>query len=245
MRNILFAATIAALSTGCGNSEEIWAFFVDAPTDPEDTMTVTHNFNGAIPIDNGTTTTGDWTDTYTEESDPTLMFGQIVRTSGEDDAFLIMGGMAIPGIRSGGAWIFEWNDFEQSTDREQHVAGYYTQTVRDDSTTTTLTMNTSGGTAVGTIETVGTGSVTYTESDTWDANTVGRFSSDIPAGTYLEMSSDGSYVDNDYTLTDCTGGECMLQVTSVTDTSSNFRAERTKFSDEDVMNTVGSATTPN
>lgn len=243
MRKIIFAATMVALATGCSGSEEIWVFYVDGASDPVNTRDITHNFNGAVPINNGTTT-GDWTNTYTQNTSPSIVFGQIVKVSGEDDAFLIMGDNAIPGQKSGGAWIFTWNDVEQTTDRDQHITGFYSEIFRDSTTTTTLTMDLAGGTATGGITTRGSGVTTYRESDTWDPNAVNRFGSEIPAGSYLEDEF-GGYVENAYELTDCTGGECWLTITDTVDVTSNFRAERTKYSEEDAFSSVGSATEPN
>ncbi len=72
---------------------------------------------------------------------------------------------------------------------------------------------------------------------------MGRFGSDINAGSYVEDEF-GGYVENDYTLTDCTGGECFVRITDTVNSTSNFRAERTKYTEEGVFNSVGTATDP-
>ena len=73
MRNIIFSAVLAGLTSGCGSSEEIWAFYINAASDPVNERVVSSNFNGTVPIDNGTTTGGEWTNTYSEESSPSTI----------------------------------------------------------------------------------------------------------------------------------------------------------------------------
>ena len=98
--------------------------------------------------------------------------------------------------------------------------------------------------ASGTISNEGTSSTRYNESDTWDANTVGRFSSDIPASSYLEYPGGTTSVNNDYTLTDCAANPCFLEIVNNSSTQSTFTAEITKYGDESVFNAVEDATDP-
>ncbi|MCO4745740.1 MAG: hypothetical protein KC912_13185 [Proteobacteria bacterium] len=240
MRNALFAATMAALTTGCGGSEEIWVFYISPAADPVSEQAIAHNFNGAQPYA-GQTTTGDWTNTMTTTGSDTIQFAQIVKVKGADDAFLIMGGMAIPGQKAGGVFTFSWDDASQETDREQHTTGYFNEDFTSTTSTTTISMDLSGGTAAGTASSQRVQVQRFTESDTWDTNSTGT-SSQISPSNYLEYP-DGGFVSNDPTLADCSG-DCFYEVTNTTSTTNAFTAEKTKYSDEDVMNTVGGATNP-
>jgi hypothetical protein len=239
MRNALFAATLAALTTGCGGSEEIWVFYISPAADAVNTQTIAHNFNGAQPYA-GQTQTGDWTYTDTTTGSDTIQFGQIVKVAGEDDAFLIMGGTAIPGQKAGGIWTFQWDDNTQDTEREQHTSGYFNEDFSSSTSTTTISMDLSGGTASGTASSQRTQVRRVTESDTWDSGTIGG--TNISPSTYLEYP-DGGYVSNDPGLADCSA-DCFYEVTNTSNTTNAFTAEKTKYSDEDVMSTVGSASNP-
>lgn len=242
MRNVFLAITLATLTSGCGTPEEVWAFFIDPPTDPTNTSNIAHTFIGAQPYA-GTTTNEEWTNTDTTDASPSIQFGQLVKVSGDDDAFLILGDTAIPGKKSGGVWLFQWSDVYQNTDREQHVAtGFFEEIFTDQTSTMTITMDISGGTAsgsmVGSSETV----TRYSETDIWDTVTVGRGSSSIPASQYIEYP-DGSTVFNDPQLADCTG-DCSLTITNSSSTSSTFRAEKTKYNNEASFAAVEDATDP-
>ncbi|TNE90157.1 MAG: hypothetical protein EP330_08855 [Deltaproteobacteria bacterium] len=241
MRKFLAATLLAAMTAGCGGSEEIWVFYVDPPADPVSTTTIDHNFIGAQPYA-GTTTGGDWTNTTTVTASPGIMFGQIVKVSGDDDVFLIIGDIAIPGQKAGGQYQFSWPDTYTETDREQHVSGYTYEDTTSSTSTTTVTMALSGGTATGTWMNTGTSTRTWTETDTWDINTVGT-SSQMNPSNYIE-GTDGSYISNDYTTADCSGNPCRLAVTNTSSQTSNFRAERTKYADEDAFAGVQDASDP-
>lgn len=245
MRNALIMATLAALATGCGGTEEIWILRISPPADPVNTQTVGHNFNGAQPIA-GTTTTTEWTETNTTVASPSIVFAQIVKVGGGDtDAFLIVDDIAVPGTRSGGLWTFTWNDTYQNTDREQHNAtGYFHETLTDQTSTTSITGEFSGGSFIGgSMTSVSTSTTTWSQTDTWDATTVGYYSSYPPASSYLEFP-DGTGPSNDYQLSDCAQSPCFLTVTNETSQTSTFTGERTKYTDESVFNAVEDATDP-
>ena len=89
MRGLLAPGSLALVLTGCGGGEEIWMLLVDSqPAAEEASQSLDYNFAGGQVI-TGTTVDGPWTDlgSVTESGD--LVFAQVVRSKGDDDAVLV------------------------------------------------------------------------------------------------------------------------------------------------------------
>lgn len=241
MRNLLFAALAATLSTGCSGNEEIWLFFTSADSDVTASYDIEENYiNWQVAEDPGGPAS-EWTYTDTTVASDELGFGQIVKVSGDDDAVLILQGVAMPGVKQGGVWTFSWEDFSEDTFTAEHSSGYSYTEVERSATTYTVTMDIKGGTASGMFSIRNESMDHWTESDSWDAAV--QNSGDTPVNNYLE-NTDGNFIENDASSVDCAADPCMLMVTQSSQISTPFTAELTHFTDEDAFAGVQGAGNP-
>lgn len=201
---------------------------------------------GQFPSDDDSTVQSDWT--YTDESTygDALAFAQI-ETMGQDEAVLVLDGTVIPGAwnKKAKQWTFLWTDEESSTSGESHVAGYSYTEVAQTSTSLEVRMTMiDDDHASGSIENTSVGRTTWTESDAWDAETVGVSYTQIPITTYLEAVDETAVLDNGSTTTDCEDADCDLWIQTTCTLDEDFTATRTDYEDEDVYGSLEGVTQP-
>lgn len=236
--------TLGLLLVGCKGTDgngDIWAF--ELPYDDtyacEDV--ITHNFSDGYVAEEEAG--GAWT---TEEStvlSPQLFFGQL-ETYGTDQAFLIIGTEAYPGIATEAGWKFSWIGSTESSEVSSHESGYdFTSSVIAASNVT-ITMQVSADTATGTWSALDNTDSSWTESDTWDSAAVGQPTGSIPSGQFLvydftkgqgknKITVEGAPLTNTFEEPECSGS-CELTVSSSCTGSVEFTANRADFEDEGV-----------
>ena len=249
MRGLLAPGSLALVLTGCGGGEEIWMLLVDSqPAAEEASQSLDYNFAGGQVI-TGTTVDGPWTDlgSVTESGD--LVFAQVVRSKGDDDAVLVFNNQALPGNKAGGLWTFTWTDSRVSTNGESHETGYRYQRTDTVESTLTVTIDISGGSATGAIQAEGNNVTRWEESDLWaydgtGANGLSSFSSYSGTwSTYIEFV-DGTSISNDWDATNCIDPDCYLEVSTNQLTRWNFVGQRMSYGDEDAFDNVNGVTNP-
>lgn len=223
--------------TGCKDPTGIWLFQLET-SGFECVDTITENYNdGSVP--GGTTGTSEWTLEYTETVSPALMFGQIAQHS-RTEGVLIFGGEVYPGTLADGTWTFSWTGEESSQSSETHQDGYRFGYDVVGTGTTTFSLDISGDDAVGEISGETDATQTWTESDEWDRNENGVFSSQIPSTTYL-VDGDGFGVTNSDVESDCSAADCELSVQSLCSGATPFTATWSGFLEEDAYEGVAGA----
>lgn len=240
MRKLLFATALIALNTGCSQSGQVWAIYLEQVDIGGNTQTINHNYNDAQPYDGGPVT-GEWTYTNSFMTSSTLVFAQLIASKGDNDGYLLFGETAIPGAKTKEGWTFTWSDDSQDAEREEHVDGYFNAENSTDNSTTTLTMVIDGNTATGTLEADFTDTTRYEEADMWNNDDL-FIGSSIPAANYLELS-DGGFVTNAPETADC-AADCFLEIVNSGKRSQAFTAERTAVSDDAAMNYIGNVGSP-
>jgi hypothetical protein len=235
MRNLFLATVLASLATGCGGNEDIWLFWTDADGESTSTFSIEENYLNWQESEDEVIDNGGWT--YSDSSMATgdLAFGQVVKLAGDNDAVLILDGVAMPGIKSGGVWTFRWTDSSDDMYEASHESGYSYTEHDMQSTEIEVTMEIKGGNASGRVKVTSTDMRHWTESDEWDSTL--QNSGDTPVSNYLE-NTDGNFIENAATDVDCAAAMCELMVTSSNETTRNFTAELTRYSDEDAFSGV-------
>lgn len=243
------AALPLLLLTACGaDPTGIW--LIQTPVDGIGTVCDTtqgENFiYGQWPADEEEAQS-DWT--YTEEQTygDDLGFGQI-ETMGADEAVLVLGDTVIPGAwdKAKDQWLFAWTDEESAEDGETHVAGYAYQETQQSSAYLEVRFTLlDADHAEGKITNSSVGRTTWTETDAWDATTVGVSYTQLPSSTYLEATDgSGTTVENSYAATDCEDAECNLWYQTTCSIDEEFSATRTDYEGEDVYGYLQYATQP-
>jgi hypothetical protein len=216
---LLALSSLFALSACGGESGEIWLFSVDSKPASECSSTVIENYTVGDPPSG--TTSGFWE--YTEDivTSPTMVFGQLLTTTG-GEAVLIIGGKTYTGEKVKGTWEFSYDLFTDGTDSQRHATGYEFASNGRDSLMVAITANIKGAKMTGTWSTSTSVDVTYTETDEWDV-TSGIMTGQSPAADYL-VDNMGVWVINSPNEDDCTGDTCSLQIIETCASASSFTA---------------------
>lgn len=246
MRHVLALATVLAAGCTPGGVGTVYVFqFAFDPTAISAT-TVEHNFKDA---DERGTGGGDDTGfggttietTTTIDGSPRVILGQIVPGTGTT-SWLTFDGAIIPGTNVGGIWTFEWDRFGETTTTDEGRRGYVGTRRMETRTTTKLVLEPDPATGglKGSAEEMSESVAAYTESDRWDGQAVGRFSSIIPSTTYLEGDGDVNTADE----AECSGEDCELKITTTLTATQDVTAEATALSPEDVLGATQGAEQP-
>lgn len=240
MRNALLP--LAALLTGCTDLTGIWLFQIpyQESTAGCDTSVAENFSEGYVPAE-GEATVGEWLYTEDYEGTDAIAFGQI-ETYGKDQAILVLGTAVYPGTKDGKSWIFEWVNDETSQTKEEHYQGAavdYGYLAEETSvSTTTYTFDMEGKKqATVKIESTGTSTVHWFESDEWPDEVAAEIGSSgqIPSYSYLVYDDAGdSYSQyNDYDVDDCQGNVCEILVETTCSDDGEFIAYKTDYNEED------------
>ncbi len=207
---VRFMVPASLVLSGCSSAfAGIWWVEQAVVTTGEDcTLTISDNFTEGQPPDDGTVTT-DWTFSQTLDASPTGFFIEVLDGRG-NQAFVVVNDEVYPATIDGGTLTATWTDFLDDLSSDSHVSGYTYEANISITTTNTVTLTIDGG--------VGSGSAAYdehvdstwSETDEWDAGTVGFGGGQTPAFLYLE----GVGVSNDSATEDCTSANCTLEVAS-------------------------------
>ncbi len=202
---------------------------------------------GQWPPEDEESTQTEWT--YVEEATfgDELIFAQI-ETMGRDEAVLLLGDTVIPGLwnKQNQQWIFSWADEESAEDSETHSAGYTWTAMEQSSATLEVRFSLlEDDYASGQIANSSVGRTTWTETDVWDAATVGVSYSQIPSSSYLEGTDETvTSVDNAPTASDCEDAECNLWFQTTCTIDDAFVATRTTYEGEETYQYLQYATQP-
>ncbi|MCK6505540.1 hypothetical protein L6R53_19445 [Myxococcota bacterium] len=230
---------LALICTGCGSGiSGIWTMSVAWPTEDTCTDQVTHSFAGATPIaSDEEEPTDEWTREESEAHTDQLMFVQ-VETMGSDQAVLIIGAEAWPGVKTAkGNYTFSWSGSDERLQDESHTTGYqftYSQSAMSEEQ---LVLILDQGIGSGTWEVTSTAEEAWLESDLWSEEV--RFQTGaIPADQYLVVTEGKGPKQvetpavNTRDAVECEGALCSLTVTSACEGSLAVVLTQTDFDDD-------------
>lgn len=239
------------LLAACGADDPTGIWLFQSPlSEVESTCDTTHGENyvyGQWPEDDDGSIQSDWT--YTEENSfgDELAFAQI-ETMGKDEAIILLGDTVVPGTwdKNNQQWVFTWADEQSSEDGEAHSAGYSFLLEEQSSATLELRFGViEPGYARGQISNSSVGRTTWTETDVWDAATVGVSYSQIPSTTYLEGTDESvTSVDNAPTSSDCEDSECNLWFQTTCAQDDDFTATLTGYEEDGTFDYLQYASQP-
>lgn len=231
---------ISLLATGCGSSVAgIWTMSVPWPAEDTCTDAVTHNFADATVIagEEEPSLDENWTQTESETHTDQLMFLQI-ETMGSDQAVLIMGNEAWPGVKTAkGNYTFSWAGSDERLQDDSHTSGYqytYSQSALSEEQ---LVLILDQGIGSGSWELSSTNEEAWLESDLWSEEL--RFPDGaIPAGDYLVVTqgkgpkATEAPASNTRDAVECQGALCSLTVSSSCEGSLEVVLTQTDFDDD-------------
>jgi len=206
----LLPLTLPVALIGCGNGyAEVFIVEVGTAVEGEPTETIEHNFNNAAPpVDD---TTSEWTTTLIEEQSSLLSMAQIFEADGGEEAEVIMyaAGQIFPGLKvDGKQYQFTWTNYENYDETEAHTSGYSYAQTQDAAVTWTFNVDLKENT--GTFDLQFDQVRTYAENDLWDATATDISFGQIPAEAYLDSTTEGGFVFNASTTTECSGTPCTI-----------------------------------
>lgn len=233
------------LATGCSSGiSGIWTMSVAWPAEDACTDELSHNFADATPIEGDTDEPADgWTETESETHTDQLMFVQ-VETMGSDEAVLIVGAQAWPGVKTAkGNYTFSWSGSDERLQDESHSSGYqftYSQTALSEEQ---IVLILDQGIGSGTWEVTSSSEQSWLESDLWSKEL--RFQQGaIPADQYLVVTQGQGPKQKEVPAAnsrdgvECQGAQCSLSVTSACEGSLEVVLTQTDYSDEDAFQGV-------
>ncbi len=230
---------------GCGDSgiQGVWAFAIPVDTEAETCEdNIDENFKEYDVAEGDIQDTGgvglEVEETY--EGTPYVVMASIEQVGSE--ANLILGGQIYPGVKDGSSWVFSWETGGKGTTKAS-FDDYSYRSTSDSSSTTTFTLSVKGNDLTGLVESKGTSSVNYVESDEWSRTAQDQIGlgGDIPASSYL-VNADGESARNRGDEVECSGGDCELKITSTCKGNMDFTGWRSGFDIQDATDPALDAT---
>ena len=197
----------------------------------ECTETLTENFTyGYEPTSGGS---AEWTVEESQSSTQELAFVEIIPTT-DQQAVLIWGEEAWPGVWNTSYWQFSWEESTSYSTNNTHIAGYSNSESNVDEVQDVIDFTIDGDTATGTMTSTSTSQQIWEESDIWNdvlAKEIGQ-TGVIPSSSYLVELIPGATgetpVSNQYSSPDCDSDPCQIKVETTCSQIWTFEGVRTQ-----------------
>ena len=244
----LIAVALVAHASQCPTpaNEGIYEYTEGASTDDGCDTTITENFDNASVPEGEVMEEGPWVVTYDSAGSDKVGFFQIIDTSCST-ADLIFNGEVFGGTRTGDNYSFGHDFFQNSStsQRNSETGFQYTATV-DSMVTETFdfTFDPATNSFSGTHDITSSADMDFNETDEWDPNETGLFSSMMYSETLTYLEGDGEFGEGNINLPedpDCSGTNCNLNVSSSCTSMFPMTAHRTEASGDqfDYLSGVG------
>lgn len=217
MTKLRVALPLALAACAGSTFDGLWLFQFAGDVDIEGSSTCEENFSNArCPRDETVTDDDEWTVELDANLSDGLRFAEIVEGTG-NTGWLLWDGLIIPIRREGATIVGSYTGSTDSTRTETHESGYRFNITQVAETEVEVTLELDeDGTYAGTITRTSTSSTSWEESDEWDPDEVGRFSSAMEAFTdgleSTEEEEDTGFGDdftgNDPETDDCASNFC-------------------------------------
>jgi|GEM_PF-2959813 len=236
MRKLLFLALwpLAACSPDLG----IWLLEIDPEGTLECEESLTHNFVNVLEPATEEEEDANWTTEESGSESPELAFVQIEVGAG-DMCVMLWDNRILPGTCKGSSWEFTWDSSEVGSSSETHALGYTYSHTYDHKVSTTISLDMSGSSGSGNLDSERATIDSYIESDMW-AQAVGVPGGQMPVGNYLKVR--GTDESGNVTITpatntrpnsECAASECTIDANeSCTTPSRKVRAVYYQFPED-------------
>lgn len=211
MRTLPFLPMFLLATTACGGSNDaVWLFMFGLEEVVESTSSCQENFFDAACPTGTTSEPSPWTFTEEHEVSNGALFGQILDgPSGQK--LLVLDGDVFVGEKNSGTWEFRWDSFDNYEETLSHQTGYTFKESIDRAQEVLFSIDLKGGEATGTLSLTATEDYEISESDSWDAASVGFSFGMITSESRVWL--EGNF-ENPVDVNDCADAVCRISTSS-------------------------------
>lgn len=224
MRAYLTLPLLALAASACGpGPDAVWLLIFDDGQTTANEFACETNFLDASCPEADDAEPSPWTLTASGSQSPTAGFAQIIDGPG-GRKMLIFEGAVFIGEKDQGVWRFNWDNFDEASERIEHERGYFFERSDAETRAVTIALDVKGGEATGTLFIETTRDRRVEESDGWLPEDTGFGRGSI--GDESPIRLEGS-MENFNDLSECASSSCFVETSARTVTEVPVTAYRT------------------